>query len=55
MSRRWPTGRTHEEEEPASAAFSRLFVMGFLIAALLGLLTGIGWMGCQLVGQRFGG
>ena len=40
MSRRWPSGRTHEEEQPASTELSRLLVMGFLIAALLGLLTG---------------
>ena len=38
MSRRWPSGRTHEEEQPASTELSRLLVMGFLIAALLGLL-----------------
>ena len=40
MSRRWPSGRTHDEEQPASAEVSRLLVMGFLIAALLGLLDG---------------
>jgi hypothetical protein len=49
MSRRWPTGRTHEEDEPGSAAFSRVLVAGFLIAALLGLLSGLGWMAWRLV------
>lgn len=55
MSRRWPTGRSHEEEEPASAEGSRLLLIGFLIAGLLGLMTGVGWMGCQLVRRQFGG
>ena len=55
MSRRWPTGRTHEEDEPASPEFSRLLVMGFLIAAALGLVTGIGWMGYQFLQRHFGG
>jgi|JI10StandDraft_1071094.scaffolds.fasta_scaffold285540_3 hypothetical protein len=55
MSRRWPTGRTHEEDEPASAGVSRLLVLGFLIAAALGLLTGIGWMGYQFFRAQFGG
>ena len=55
MSRRWPTGRTHEEEEPASPELSRLLVMAFLIAAALGLLTGIGWMGYQFFRAQFGG
>lgn len=55
MSRRWPTGRTHEIDEPASPQLSRLLVMGFLIAAVLGLLTGIGWMGYQFFRTQFGG
>jgi hypothetical protein len=29
--------------------------MGFLIAAILGLISGLGWMGCQLVRNQFGG
>ena len=28
---------------------------GFLIAALLGLGDGLGWMGCQFVRNQFGG
>ena len=55
MSRRWPSGRTHEEEQPASTELSRLLVLGFLIAALLGLLTAIVWMGWNLLSNRFGG
>jgi len=55
MSRRWPTGRSHEMDEPASAGLSRLLVLGFLIAAALGLMAGIGWMGYQLLRTQFGG
>ena len=49
MSRRWRAGRTHEEEQPASTEVSRLLVIGFLIAALLGLLTGVVWVGWNLL------
>lgn len=49
MSSRWLSGRAHDEESPASPAVSRLFVMGVLIAALLGLLTGVAWLGWHLI------
>ena len=55
MSRRWPPGRTHDEQQPASAGVSRLLVMGFLIAALLGLLTGLAWVGWNLIKNPFAG
>ena len=55
MSRRWPTVATHDEEQPASPEVSRLLVIGFLIAALLGLLTGVGWIGWNLLRNQFGG
>lgn len=55
MSKRWPAGRTHEEDEPASAEFTRLFVMGALIAVLLGVFTGLGWMAYQFLQRQFGG
>ncbi len=55
MSRRWPSGRTHEEEQPASPEVSRLLVLGFLIAALLGLLTGVVWVGWNLLRNQFAG
>jgi hypothetical protein len=54
MSRRWPTGRSQEEEQPASADVSRLLVLGFLVAALLGLATGIGWVSYNLLRNQFG-
>ena len=44
MSRRWPTGRTHEEDLPASAAITRLFVLAFLIAGGIGLVAGVCWL-----------
>lgn len=49
MSRSWPVSRTREEERPASVEVSRLLVMGFLVAALLGLLTGGAWLGWNVV------
>ena len=55
MSRRWPTGRTHEVDEPASPELSRLLIMGFLVAAGLGLLTGLVWMGYEFLRAQFGG
>ena len=55
MSKRWPYGRSHEEEQPASAEVSRLLVLGFLIAALLGLLTGVVWVGWNLLSTQLGG
>ena len=36
-------------DAPASASVSRVLVVGFLIAALLGLAAGVGWVGWNLV------
>ena len=55
MSRRWPASRTHEEDPPASAEFTRLFVMGVLIAVLLGVFSGLGWMAYLYLSRQFGG
>ena len=55
MSRRWLSDRAHDEESPASPVVSRLFVMGVLIAALLGLLTGVAWLGWHLIINPFPG
>ena len=52
MSTRYPSGRPREEEPPASPEFSRLFIIGFLVAALLGLLTGVVWVAWNLVGRQ---
>ena len=37
------------EPAPASANVSRVLVLGFLVAALLGLVAGIGWIGWNFV------
>ena len=55
MSTRWSTIRNHDNEQPASAEISRLLVMGFLIAAFLGLLTGVMWVGWNLLRSQFAG
>ncbi|MEO7276335.1 MAG: hypothetical protein ABIX28_20280 [Vicinamibacterales bacterium] len=55
MSRRPPPVRSHEEEPPASAGVSRLLVMGFLTAALLGFVLGVLWVGWQLIKHHVGG
>lgn len=55
MARRRPLGRTHEEEQPASTPVSQLLVIGFLIAALLGLLIGVVWVSWNLLRNHFPG
>ena len=52
---RWSTIRKHDNEQSASAEVSRLLVMGFLIAALLGLLTGLAWVGWNVIKNPFAG
>jgi hypothetical protein len=54
MPDRWSTVRRHDGDPAPGLDLSRVVVVGFLIAALLGLLTGLGWMGCQLVRNQFG-
>ena len=54
MSTRWSTIRKHDNESPGSIDVSRLLVMGFLIAALLGLLTGVVWVGWNLLSNQLG-
>jgi len=49
MSKRWPTGRSHEEEQPASEAFSRLFVLAFVVAGGTGFVAGVIWLGWNLI------
>ena len=55
MSTRWSTIRKHDNESPGSIDVSRLLVMGFLTAALLGLLTGVVWVGWNLLSDLLGG
>lgn len=49
MGRRLPLHRRDEEEQPASPDMGRLIVLGFLIAAVLGLLMGAAWIGWSLI------
>jgi hypothetical protein len=49
MSRRLPPGRVNEDEHVASPEVSRLLITGFLVAALLGLITGLVWIVSNLL------
>ena len=55
MDDRFTTSRRHDGAPSPGLDLSRVIVMGFLIAAVLGLLTGIGWMGYQFFRTQFGG
>jgi hypothetical protein len=55
MGNRFTTARRHDGEPAPGVDLSRVIVIGFLIAAALGLLTGIGGMGCHFVRSQFGG
>ena len=54
MGNRFTTIRRHDGEPAPGLDLSRVIVIGFLIAAALGLMTGIGWMGCHLVRSQLG-
>lgn len=55
MANRRVVERVRGDHEPASAVVSRLIVVGFLVAAALGLLSGLVWVGWNLAETRFGG
>ena len=44
----------HRDAPPASPGLSRLLVLGFLIAALLGLAVGVGWVGWSAASRWLG-
>jgi hypothetical protein len=50
MARRLPLHRREEEEQPVSPDIGRLIVLGFVIAALLGLVAGAVWIAWNLIG-----
>jgi hypothetical protein len=50
MARRLPLHRREEEEQPVSPDVGRLIVLGFVIAALLGLVIGAVWIIWNLFG-----
>lgn len=49
MARRLPLHRREEEEQPVSREVGRLLVLAFVMAAVLGLLTGAVWIGWSLL------
>jgi len=49
MSRRWPAVRRQEEEEPGSELTARLLILGYLVAAGVGVLAGLIWIGWNLL------
>ena len=55
MSKRFKTMRRHDGDPTPGRDLSRVIVIGFLIAAVLGFLTGLGWMGYQFLRTQFGG
>ena len=55
MGNRYTTVRRHDGDPSPGLDLSRVIVVGFLVAAALGLLTGIGWGGYQFLRAQFGG
>ena len=55
MGNRFTTVRRHDSDPSPGVDASRIIVIGFLVAAALGFLTGIGWMGYQFLRTQFGG
>ena len=55
MARRLPPGRITEDEQVASTDVSRLLVLGFVIAGVLGFLIGLGWVVWNLIRPHFVG
>ena len=54
MARRLINGRLRSMEQPAVVDISRLLVIGFLIAGLLGLAIGVVWVGWHLLARVTG-
>ena len=51
MTYRYPRTPEQEEEETASPEATRLLVIAFLTAAILGLLCGVVWVAWHLLGR----
>ena len=49
MAQRPPPGRINEDEQVASTDVSRLLVLGFVVAGVLGFLIGLGWVVWNLI------
>ncbi len=54
MARRLINGRLRTIEQPGVVDISRLLVVGFLIAGLLGLVTGVAWVDWHLLARIVG-
>ncbi len=55
MSTHWSTTRKHGAQPPASVTVSRLIVLVFVVAILLGATTGVIWIGWNLLRNQFAG
>ena len=49
MAQRLPPGRINEDEQVASTDVSRLLVLGFVVAGVLGFLIGLVWVIWNLI------
>lgn len=49
MGQRLPPGRINENEQVASTGVSRLLVLGFVVAGVLGFLIGLVWVVWNLI------
>jgi hypothetical protein len=55
MPSRWSTVQRHDAERAPGLDLSRGVVVGFLIAAAMGLLAGAGWLGYLWLSRLAGG
>jgi hypothetical protein len=51
MPNRWSTVRRHDGDSSPGLDLSRVIVIGFLVAVLLGVFTGLGWMAWRLMSE----
>lgn len=55
MPRHWRTEKRRDDEPAPGLDLSNVIVLAYVTAVILGIVTGIGWIGCQLVRNQFGG
>lgn len=55
MPDRWSTVRRHDGGRAPGLDLSRSIVVGFLVAAVMGLMAALGWLGYLWVSNLFGG
>ena len=49
MARQWSSARRRDDESSVSPGVSRLVILVFVVAAVLGLTTGVIWVAWSLV------